>query len=595
MVSKARQSPRQSNVARHRRRRSAFPGRAGLLLLLTLCACTEKPATQLLVRVRGTLHSDELQSVTTTTFWHGMPRGDGAASSERRYDDSRDKDLLPFSYGVAPGWAPLSAPVTIEVSTKFKNNVDETLTTKVKARFTRDRAVLVDLFLDRECVGMSCPGGCKCGKCLPEASNDLQVVDANEVRLNGHECAGDGDSGDADGGRLKDSGDASRSDCPADCDCARSLSVAWGHACAISRRGALYCWGENGWGATGDRGSRRTDVPLQLSDRGYREVSVGGYFSCAIRDTEEVTGSVECWGANDWGQLGRGDVNGDVDGKGSIERKPVKNLTNAKHIAAGAKHACALIEPSGSKALELWCWGDYDDRLQTEDRLLASRVPKMVTASSASFEAFGYGYVVSMRDTSGHWWALNSYGRDNDTIPLKQFTTEVPSPRYYLDLGTYECFLESGNRPGLQCKGNNEFGQLGRGDSDVATSEYAPVSFPQAGWLMFSADTSMVCGVSTIDGATEGKAWCWGLSNTGSAGVIPTPENAFLRTPHQVGSLEDWTAVEAGTFLSCGMRREGDASGGRVYCWGGYYARGPDGGFDVTPKQVCLRSAAGDE
>jgi alpha-tubulin suppressor-like RCC1 family protein len=74
-----------------------------------------------------------------------------------------------------------------------------------------------------------------------------------------------------------------------------------GHTCALTGGGAGYCWGENEMGAVGDGTTRDRTTPSAVAgglvfltiDAGYRH-------SCA----RSSTGTVYCWGANGAGQLG---------------------------------------------------------------------------------------------------------------------------------------------------------------------------------------------------------------------------------------------------------------------------------------------------
>ncbi|MBL8685066.1 MAG: hypothetical protein JNK05_38170 [Myxococcales bacterium] len=88
------------------------------------------------------------------------------------------------------------------------------------------------------------------------------------------------------------------------------LAVAEDHACALDESGDVHCWGANARGQLGRPTARggRTRVAsrvLQLAGPAA-EVVVGREFSCArLRD-----GRVQCWGANEDGQLGDGVVLG---------------------------------------------------------------------------------------------------------------------------------------------------------------------------------------------------------------------------------------------------------------------------------------------
>jgi alpha-tubulin suppressor-like RCC1 family protein len=76
------------------------------------------------------------------------------------------------------------------------------------------------------------------------------------------------------------------------------------HTCALIDGGTVRCWGHNGSGALGDGST--TDAGIAVSVIGLSgtvvAVAAGGNDTCAILDS----GSLQCWGTNDNGQLGNG-------------------------------------------------------------------------------------------------------------------------------------------------------------------------------------------------------------------------------------------------------------------------------------------------
>jgi alpha-tubulin suppressor-like RCC1 family protein len=81
------------------------------------------------------------------------------------------------------------------------------------------------------------------------------------------------------------------------------------------------------------------------------QIASGQDFTCAHLPSSEVA----CWGANDFGQLGRGAgasreiAAGVLDADGGVFR-------GATLVGAGGEHACAF-KSDGS----LWCWGKNAD------------------------------------------------------------------------------------------------------------------------------------------------------------------------------------------------------------------------------------------
>jgi alpha-tubulin suppressor-like RCC1 family protein len=83
-----------------------------------------------------------------------------------------------------------------------------------------------------------------------------------------------------------------------DADDWQAVAVGTRHACGV-RDGALYCWGDAEWGATGLPAA--VDVPTLVgADRDWRDVAIAGDVTCARKGD----GSTWCAGANRYGQTG---------------------------------------------------------------------------------------------------------------------------------------------------------------------------------------------------------------------------------------------------------------------------------------------------
>jgi len=132
------------------------------------------------------------------------------------------------------------------------------------------------------------------------------------------------------------------------------------HACAILT-GGVKCWGLNAHGQLGLGNTMVIDVlPENMGDalpfvnlgagQTATAIATGGQYTCAI-----VSGGVKCWGKNDYGQLGLGnltDVGMSPEQMG--DALPFVSLgagQTATAVVAGGSHTCALLT-GGVK-----CWG----------------------------------------------------------------------------------------------------------------------------------------------------------------------------------------------------------------------------------------------
>jgi hypothetical protein len=83
-----------------------------------------------------------------------------------------------------------------------------------------------------------------------------------------------------------------------------SLAAGDNHTCATGTDGTAYCWGANDLGQLGDGTSTDRLYYAQVQGLGGTVVAIeGGYqHTCALL----VDSSIQCWGYNQYGQLGNG-------------------------------------------------------------------------------------------------------------------------------------------------------------------------------------------------------------------------------------------------------------------------------------------------
>ena len=142
---------------------------------------------------------------------------------------------------------------------------------------------------------------------------------------------------------------------------ALALSVGARHACAVLEGGRVACWGDNGRGQLG-QGSTLWPGNLPLSD-GPKDVSLGKTAEAVGISAGDdhncvwfADGRLKCWGANDEGQLGLGDLS-DRGGKpGQMgDALPFVDLGEGARVLsvdAGPSTTCALLVDHHVK-----CWG----------------------------------------------------------------------------------------------------------------------------------------------------------------------------------------------------------------------------------------------
>jgi alpha-tubulin suppressor-like RCC1 family protein len=135
---------------------------------------------------------------------------------------------------------------------------------------------------------------------------------------------------------------------------AASIAGAGDDTCVVRSDGTVKCWGWNlydqlGNGTPGGPQSCAPEEPCSntpvevLGLQTATAVTAGADYFCALRSG----GAVECWGINVSGQLGGGTTK-----TTSPTPVAVSGLSGAIDIAAGANHTCALLADGTVE-----CWG----------------------------------------------------------------------------------------------------------------------------------------------------------------------------------------------------------------------------------------------
>ena len=122
------------------------------------------------------------------------------------------------------------------------------------------------------------------------------------------------------------------------------LAAGEDHTCAIDADGAVWCWGTGNSGQLGTGQTVNRWQPFITDSLGVGrtaiDITAGGDHTCAVLDD----GTVSCWGANAYGQLGDGTNTLRKSptqtlplGRPPVPRKPVpQQLTLPFHISAQA-------------------------------------------------------------------------------------------------------------------------------------------------------------------------------------------------------------------------------------------------------------------
>ncbi len=136
-----------------------------------------------------------------------------------------------------------------------------------------------------------------------------------------------------------------------------SISAGGEHTCVIFSPDSdyrLYCWGSNSHRQLGPMEVTNQPEPARVITAVTATMVSAGMHSTCLMDT---AGNVTCWGKNDSGQLGIGSVD-PVTAPGTfITIHGSQALFSVREMAIGDTHACAVEHGNQSK---MFCWGKND-------------------------------------------------------------------------------------------------------------------------------------------------------------------------------------------------------------------------------------------
>jgi len=122
-----------------------------------------------------------------------------------------------------------------------------------------------------------------------------------------------------------------------------SIAAGIAHTCAITPEGGVQCWGNNDFGQLGNGTNTSSNIRVDVSGlEGGITIVAGGNHTCVLSGN-----NVWCWGQNSQGQIG--------DGTLTDRNVPVKVLSNALDITAGLDYTCAVMTYG-----QVLCWGNND-------------------------------------------------------------------------------------------------------------------------------------------------------------------------------------------------------------------------------------------
>ena len=329
-----------------------------------------------------------------------------------------------------------------------------------------------------------------------------------------------------------------------------SVSSGKDHTCSILDNGELNCWGRNNYGQLGDGNSAHSSVPVNVIITGVPvQISTGEWHNCAIMDDA----SLQCWGRNNHGQLG----DGTTEDRSTPVTVPVGE--NVLAVSAGSGHTCAV-----TVSWALKCWGLNDHGQLGLGSTSSSSNPSTVTVggNTVAVSAGGSHTCALLDGNNMKCWGDNSNGQlgDGGTNQQNDASSVVFSLNnaIAIDVGDrHTCAVDTTDS--LHCWGGNDIGQVGDGSDSLQITSPTEITLGEnLGALSISAGYSYTCVVGSND-----LARCWGGhigGSTLSLGNYPS-EFTIPMWSYISSSERDWNDNGDLNIFEVGVPFDGDGDG----------------------------------
>lgn len=325
---------------------------------------------------------------------------------------------------------------------------------------------------------------------------------------------------------------------------APTFSAGGTNTCAVKRDGTLWCWGANTWGQVGDgtRGDRTRPEQVEPNRAGLRwvDVSTSGSHTCGITDRDHLY----CWGLNSAGMLGNGST--------SQQLRPAFVRGNLwRDVSAGWFSTCGVTKSGG-----LYCWGDGGKHRLGNGSTANRLTPHPVDSATdwASVEVGGEHACAVKRNGTAWCWGDNLFAQLGDgTVRTRARPVRLATGTYSeVDVSwMHTCGVRTDGR--TMCWGYNTNGQLG-----VGNYNYRPTPTEVRGggsWAGIGVADSSTCARRS-----DGKLFCWGDN---AWGQLATGSRTRSPVPVTATNMGGWLSFDGGWQHMCGTRTDG-----ALYCWG---------------------------
>ena len=350
------------------------------------------------------------------------------------------------------------------------------------------------------------------------------------------------------------------------------------HFCALTSRGAIYCWGDNGTtagrlGVSDVTTATTQEITVSVDVLNLAGASSGAVLSSGTNHTCAIStvGKAFCWGSDAFGQQGNGAVlTANQTIPSVIDETPFAGGTpHFKKISVGPSHTCGIAADGRG-----WCWGDQSNgALGNALTSGVAHTPVLIPITSYPDLVFkdivaGNQFSCAISTTgTAYCWGANNVHQLGDSVVAANRSTISPVDVANLPAGeelfskissgdAHSCGLSSENK--LYCWGSSSSGQIGDG---FTTDRLLPTLTSASSYFLsdVTAGSNFSCGIRD-----DGAGFCWGNDTNGNLGNdvgISTSSPIAIDTTGIASNT--FRAIKAGAAHACAL-----AYSGELYCWG---------------------------
>lgn len=309
---------------------------------------------------------------------------------------------------------------------------------------------------------------------------------------------------------------------------------------------------------------------VEYSPFNFSDFSMGTSFMCGI----SFRGKIYCWGRNEHGQLGQGDITNRIL-PSLIDTSLIVGQRTFKKIAGGTTHTCAM-GVSG----ETYCWGSGNAGKRGDGTFNTVNRPQLKVDTSAisnftGFKEMSAGGTITCAvttDGKGYCWGYNADGElgdgsnTNSYIPKLVNTTGIIGftgfKKIYAGPNNSSCALSTDGE--AYCWGLGTLGQLGNGinaNSNIPVKVDRSALTGQSKFKDIAVGNTHACALSI-----DAQVYCWGQAGQGRLGngtTTPDRNKPVLVVTSGISNFKGFTQLALGNGHSCALEQSG-----RVFCWG---------------------------